>query len=75
MSETQKIRFLTFLGLAGYAVWAAIAFCVDRTQVDGFLTLTKGVVIGIIGLVLRDMKSPGEGAATPGKVEQGDGSA
>lgn len=62
-----KARILTVIGVAGYVVWALMAY-LDPTVRSGFLNFNITMAMGSIGLVLRDME-PGSSA----KKEFGDG--
>lgn len=63
-----KLWFLAAIGLSAYAIWGAIAFFIDRTQLAEFQHFTMGIATGVVGLVLRDMQPPG-------KSKNGDGDA
>lgn len=53
----MKLAIQILIGLAGYLVWAAMAYA-DPTQRPDFLKFNIAMAMGTIGLVLRDMKSP-----------------
>lgn len=60
-----KDRFLAFIGLLGYGVWAGIAFF-DPAQRAEFLHFTSTAVATTAAIVLRDMqpsKKDGDDAA------------
>ena len=61
----MKIFIQIAIGLAGYLVWAAMAYA-DPTQRADFLHFNIGMAVGTIGLVLRDMQPPpAPGQAAP----------
>jgi hypothetical protein len=55
MSKT-KLASLFLVGLAGYGVWALMAYY-DPSIRGSFLTFNITMATGVIGLVLRDMPS------------------
>ena len=61
MSKT-KLASLFLVGLAGYAVWALMAYY-DPSRRGSFLTFNITMATGVIGLVLRDMPSDPPAAA------------
>ena len=46
----------TLIGITGYAVWALFAYT-DPSQRPDFLRFNIAMVMGTIGLVLRDMQT------------------
>lgn len=56
MTKT-KFYLLLAVGVIGFAVWAAMAFQDPALRPD-LLTFVKATVIGLVGLVLRDMPPP-----------------
>jgi hypothetical protein len=57
LNSNLKSLILIVIGIAGYGVWAAMAYF-DVTLRPDFLKLNMAMVGGTIGLVLRDMQSP-----------------
>lgn len=57
----MKLVIQILIGVAGYLVWAAMAYF-DPTQRPDFLKFNIAMAVGTIGLVLRDMQQP---AAVP----------
>ncbi len=50
-----KLKIQVAIGLAGYLVWALMAFFDPALRPD-FLKFNIGMAVGTIGLVLRDMQ-------------------
>lgn len=60
---STKDKFLAFVGLLGYGVWAGIAYF-DPAQRGEFLHFTSTAVLTTAAIVLRDMQ--------PSKKDGGD---
>ncbi len=63
---TAKDKFLAFIGLFGYGVWALMAY-LDPAQRAEFLHFTTTAVLTSAAIVLRDMqpsKKDSDDAAT-----------
>ena len=57
-----KFLAMVIVGVIGYSVWAVMAYF-DPTQRHDFLSFNIVMATGTIGVVVRDMKSPGESQA------------
>jgi hypothetical protein len=57
MNPYIKVIVQVVVGLAGYGVWAFMAWA-DPTLRPDFLKFNIAMAVGTIGLVLRDMQPP-----------------
>jgi len=57
MHLSLKLIIQIVIGVAGYSVWAVMAYA-DPTLRPDFLKFNVAMAVGTIGLVLRDMQAP-----------------
>lgn len=65
MSSTRA-KTKAGIGLVGYLVWALFAY-LDPTARADFLKFNIGCVVGVVGLILRDMPHTPSPTAPPPK--------
>jgi hypothetical protein len=61
---TLRTIILIAMGIVAYIVWAFMAWF-DPSQRTDFLHFNIAIVTGIVGLVLRDMGTPGAPPPAP----------
>lgn len=71
MNQTLKIAIQILIGVLGYGVWALMAYDDFALRPD-FLKFNIAMAVGSIGLVLRDMKTPGESPPPENKPKEKD---